>query len=194
MGATPHVRQRHHTAAVPPSRHPDAPSTRPLIDKLGVKPGARVAIVGLNEPFLLDLLAQRIDDVSEGDLGDDGLPAWKLSHGGLSADEASSTGAEGPLDLVFFGAESLDDLGRLPALRAHLNPDGAIWVVSLKGKAATLRDVDVIAAAIAAGLVDNKVVNFSETHTALRLVIPLALRPPAERRPAAPSPPRGKRT
>jgi hypothetical protein len=34
----------------------------------------------------------------------------------------------------------------------------------------------VIAAARAVGLVDNKVVAFSATHTALRLVIPKALR------------------
>jgi hypothetical protein len=38
---------------------------------------------------------------------------------------------------------------------------------------AKIKDVDVIAAAKAAGLVDNKVVSFSETHTALRLVIPV---------------------
>ena len=36
--------------------------------------------------------------------------------------------------------------------------NGAIWVVSRKGKAATLRDVDVIEAAKDARLVDNKVV------------------------------------
>jgi hypothetical protein len=48
--------------------------------------------------------------------------------------------------------------------------------VSRKGKAATLRDVDVIEAAKAVGLVDNKVVSFSPTHTALRLVIPVARR------------------
>ena len=55
--------------------------------------------------------------------------------------------------------------------------NGAIWVVSRKGKAATLRDVDVIDAAKDARLVDNKVASFSATHTALRLVIPVALRP-----------------
>ena len=58
-------------------------------------------------------------------------------------------------------------------LKASLRPDGAIWVVSLKGKVARLKDVDVIAAAKAAGLVDNKVVGFSDTHTSLRLVIPV---------------------
>ena len=55
--------------------------------------------------------------------------------------------------------------------------NGAIWVVSRKGKAATLRDVEVIEAAREARLVDNKVASFSATHTALRLVIPVALRP-----------------
>jgi hypothetical protein len=49
-------------------------------------------------------------------------------------------------------------------------------VVSRKGREATLRDVDVIEATRSAGLVDNKVVSFSPTHTALRLVIPRALR------------------
>ena len=51
--------------------------------------------------------------------------------------------------------------------------------MSRKGRDATLRDVDVIAAARASALVDNKVASFSATHTALRLVIPIALRPPA---------------
>jgi hypothetical protein len=41
---------------------------------------------------------------------------------------------------------------------------------------AQIRDVDVMAAAREAGLVDNKVVGFSTTHTALKLVIPKANR------------------
>ena len=40
-----------------------------------------------------------------------------------------------------------------------------------------IRDVEVMAAGRAAGLVDNKVVSFSETHTSLRLVIPVKERP-----------------
>jgi len=39
-----------------------------------------------------------------------------------------------------------------------------------------IREIDVINAGKSAGLVDNKVARFSETHTALRLVIPLANR------------------
>jgi len=80
-------------------------------------------------------------------------------------------------DLVFLAANSTDELATLSALRGRIRPAGGIWVVSRKGRAATIRDVEVIAAARAAGLVDNKVVSFSDTHTSLRLVIPVADRP-----------------
>jgi hypothetical protein len=133
---------------------PDAVSPRPLLDKLGVRPGARVALVGLDGPAFdafHALLAERMADVVRGEP----LPET---------------------DLVFVEADSPAELELLPALRARIRPDGAIWVVSRKGRAATLRDVDVIAAALAAGLVDNKVVAFSDTHTALRLAVPRAAR------------------
>ena len=80
-------------------------------------------------------------------------------------------------DLVFLAADSTEELAALSGLRGHIRPPGGIWVVSRKGRAATIRDTEVIAAARAAGLVDNKVVAFSETHTSLRLVIPVADRP-----------------
>ena len=127
--------------------------TGPLLDKLGVKPGALVAVIGVDDPSFLSLLEER-------------------------ADQVDPDPAEAPLDLVFFAADEIVELARLAELRALLKPEGAIWVVSRKGKAATIRDVDVIEAAKAAGLVDNKVVSFSETHTSLRLVIPRAQRPP----------------
>ena len=125
--------------------------TRPLLDKLGVKPGARVAVVDVRDESFLDELRGRTNDVTLG------LP-------------------ERDTDLVFLAADSPEELARLPAARGAIKPDGAVWVVSLKGKAATLRDVDVIGAAKEAGLVDNKVVSFSGTHTALRLVVPVAQR------------------
>jgi hypothetical protein len=133
---------------------PEKVYTRPLLDKLGVAPAARVAIVGVDQSWFVELLAQRTHDVTIG------LP-------------------EPDTDLVFLAADSTDDLDVLPELRRAIRPVGAIWVVSKKGKAATLRDVDVIEAAIAAGLVDNKVVAFSETETALRLVIRRRDRPGA---------------
>ena len=128
--------------------------TTPLLDKLGVRPGARVAIVGGVDPdgVFRDLLADRTSDVTLGQPAPD-------------------------TDLVFIAAESTADLATLADLRTRIKPAGGVWVVSRKGKAATLRDVEVMAAAREAGLVDNKVVSFSETHTSLRLVIPIADRP-----------------
>ena len=126
--------------------------TTPLLDKLGVRPGARVGLVGVDEGWFRELLAGRTADVTAGPP----LP---------------------DTDLVFLAADSSAELAALPSLADCLRPNGAIWVVSRKGKAATLRDVEVIAAAKGAGLVDNKVASFSETHTALRLVIPVARRP-----------------
>ena len=125
--------------------------TRPLLDKLGVRPASRVALVGLEDAGFQGQLAERTDDITVGDP----LPET---------------------DLVFFAADGADELFELTRLEPRLRSNGAIWVVSRKGKRATLRDVDVIDAAESAGLVDNKVVSFSETHTALRLVIPLARR------------------
>ena len=49
-------------------------------------------------------------------------------------------------------------------------------LMTMEGKLAKLKDIQVMAAAKAVGLVDNKVVAFSDTHTSIRLVIPLALR------------------
>ena len=131
----------------------------PLLDKLGVAPGCRVALVRIDDPDIRPLLAQRTTDLTEGPP----LPGT---------------------DLVLLGADSLTDLADLASLRGRIRPSGAVWIVSRKGPAATLRDVEVMAAAKAVGLVDNKVASFSATHTALRLVIPRVLRRP----PASPLP------
>jgi Protein of unknown function (DUF3052) len=125
--------------------------TTPLLDKLGVKPGARVAIIGVDDEVFRALLVERTTDVTEGKA----LPGS---------------------DLIFLGADSIDELMAIGSLQRSLVANGAIWVVSRKGKQRTLRDVDVIDAAKSVGLVDNKGAAFSDTHTALRLVIPVALR------------------
>ena len=124
----------------------------PLLDKLGVKPGSRVAILGVDDDEFRAQLADRTSDVTVGKPKRDS-------------------------DLIFLAADTIDELMQIGPLQHSLKANGAIWVVSRKGKAATLRDVDVIDAAKAVGLVDNKVASFSDTHTALRLVIPVALRP-----------------
>jgi hypothetical protein len=123
--------------------------TTPLLDKLGVRPGSRVALVNVDDPVFRGLLMTRTSDVTE-------------------------VRPRPQSDLIFFAADSIDELLRLRELREALVPNGAIWVVSRKGKARSIRDVDVIAAAKSAGLVDNKVVSFSDAHTSIRLVIPRA--------------------
>src|SRR5205085_9041448 len=83
---------------------------------------------------------------------------------------------DGDTDMVFLRADAVDDLrAALRPLIGSIKRDGAIWAVSPKGDP-TIRDVDVIAAAKDAGLVDVKVVRWSATRTALKLVIPRAFR------------------
>ena len=123
-------------------------STRSLMDKLGVKPFHRISVIDVDDVAFWGLLIDRAADSVKGRLRKDS-------------------------DLIFFAADSLSQLQQLARLKTYLVSNGAIWVVSLKGKAARIKDVDVIAAAKVAGLVDNKVVAYSETHTSLRLVIPV---------------------
>ena len=52
-------------------------------------------------------------------------------------------------------------------------PNGSVWTVRRKGRK-DLTEADVRAAGKAAGLVDVKVVRFSDTHTAEKFVIPVA--------------------
>jgi hypothetical protein len=123
-------------------------SHRMLIDKLGVKPGQRVAVLGVESAEFLKDLASRVPEYSRGE---------RISDA----------------DLIFFSAEARGDLSRLKALSKSIQKSGAIWVVYPKGQT-HIREVDVIAAGKAAGLVDNKVCRFSDTHTALRFAVPLA--------------------
>jgi hypothetical protein len=82
-----------------------------------------------------------------------------------------------PCDLVFLGAQEPADLKRLSDIKTWIEPNGAIWVIRPKGGRSALRDIDVIEAGLAAGLVDNKIASFSETHGAMRLVFRTRDRP-----------------
>lgn len=110
------------------------------LDKLGVKPGMRVAVLDIDDADFLGELIQRTQPLNE------------FSE----------------LDTLFWGADTVAQMARVPDLIPMLGPKGALWIVSRKGKAATIKDVEVMAAATAHGLVDNKVCSFSATHTALR--------------------------
>ena len=72
------------------------------------------------------------------------------------------------LDLLFYGADSAEELSRIGELIPRLTERGAVWVVSFKGKWLKIKDTEVMAAAKAVGLVDSKVCAFSNIRTALR--------------------------
>jgi hypothetical protein len=122
-------------------------SPRGILHKLGVKADMAVRVLGIRDVNFLSQLEARTGAVLNSDMS-------------------------GSVDLIFFEADQIDDLSRLPLLKASIKPAGAIWVVSPKGKHAQVKDIDVMTAAREAGLVDNKVASFSATHTALKLVIP----------------------
>jgi len=80
-----------------------------------------------------------------------------------------------PVDAVFVAANERSDLRRLATVQNFLKRDGAIWVIRPKGRP-NISENDVMSAGKNAGLVDVKVVRFSETHTAEKFVIPVSKR------------------
>ena len=125
-------------------------SPKSLLDKLGVKPEHRVTVVGIDDAEFLEQLARRAAAVTSGRFA-------KQS------------------DIVFLGADSATDLRRIERAAGSIVPAGAVWVIHPKGKGA-LTDTEIFAAAKKAGLTYTKVAKFSETHTAEKLVIPVAAR------------------
>lgn len=124
--------------------HDDTPSTRPLIDKLGVKERMRVAVLGLDDPAFVDLLRTRTGDVYVG----------RRRIG---------------LDQMFVLFERREELVRLRTHKDFIEKDGAIWALWPKGSKA-INENDVRDAALDVGLVDVKVVSFSPELSALKLI------------------------
>ncbi|MFN2490781.1 MAG: hypothetical protein ABR529_13815 [Actinomycetota bacterium] len=120
-----------------------------LVDKLGIKPDHKVVVLRVEDDGFLEQLRVRGARVV--------------------------TRATGDADAIFFGARRRADLGRLDRLKSYLKPDGALWVVRRKG-GGPITENEVMAGGKEAGLVDVKVVRFSETHTAEKFVIPVAER------------------
>jgi hypothetical protein len=121
-----------------------------LLDKLGVKQHHRVVVVGLDDEDFLAQLRARADRVTR-----------RLTPNA---------------DVVFFAANKRSDLHRLERIKDYLKPNGALWVVRPKDSGA-ITEREVMAGGKEAGLVDVKVVRFSDTHTAEKFVIPVAARP-----------------
>ena len=129
------------------------------VDKLGVKPGMRIALVGMDDDALIE------------DIG---------AKGALLETSARSKG----LDMIFFAAHAPRDLSRLEAIAGRLEPTGAIWLIRAKGRGAPISERESMAAGKKAGLVDVKVVSYSDTHSAEKYVIPVARRSSPGRAPA----------
>jgi hypothetical protein len=124
---------------------------RELLDKLGVKPGARVSIVGVEEKGFATEVRTRTRNVTRGR-------------------------AEPESDLVFLGVEAPLDMAAMANLRTAIKPEGAVWVVFRKGRK-DFNENDVLRLGLETGLVDVKVVRFSDTHSAVKFVIRKADRP-----------------
>ncbi len=118
---------------------------RPLLDKLGIKPGMRVAVIGVDDAAFLADLRKRTGDISMSEASPDS-------------------------DAIFLAANGPDDMRRLSELRAKIKPNAAIWAVFRKGQK-QFNENDVLRLGLESGLVDVKVVRFSDTHTALKFVI-----------------------
>jgi hypothetical protein len=117
-----------------------------LLDKLGVKPEHAVSVVGVENEDFLDDLRRRVAT--------------------LTMDKPAPGS-----DIIFFQADDPKRLETLKQLARKIQPAGAVWVITPRQRP-EIADTVVIAAGKAAGLVDVKVARFSETHTALRFVIP----------------------
>ncbi len=125
-------------------------SPRSLLDKLGVTPGARVALVGVRDAAFERELASRNVRLTR----DDGME---------------------DADLVFLAAAKTSELEPIAGLASRIRKNAAIWVIHPKGKGG-LPDTEIFRAAKSAGLTATKVARFSATHSAEKLVIPGARR------------------
>ena len=123
------------------------PSTKSRSEKLGVKSGVAVQLVGITDSLF----------IAE-----------------LQACGARITRSGAP-QLIFCAIESRASLQKLSDLARRLKQDGALWTIRPRGSP-LVSESDVRKAGGAAGLVDVKVVRFSDTHTADKFVVPRKLR------------------
>ncbi len=135
-------------------------SGTPLPQKLGIKPGSRLALAGAPDRF-----AEALGP----------LPP------GVKPNDAER--AKGPFDVIVAFVQARKDLERrFPELKRKLEPSGGLWIAWPKkaSKIATDMTEDVVrAVGLPGGLVDNKVCAIDEVWSGLRLVYRVADRPPA---------------
>jgi hypothetical protein len=128
------------------------PKTR--IEKLGIKPGTRVSLIGFedqHEEFLKEL--QKTEAVMT--TAKNGLPK--------------------ECDCVLLRTDTKQQLAQVAKIAGKMLGAVALWIIYPKGQQ-HITEGDVFAAGHKAGLTDIKVVGFSATHTALKFVIPVKKR------------------
>jgi hypothetical protein len=137
-------------------------SGTPLPKKLGIKPGARVALIRPPEDFQKTL----------GELPD-GAAARLFGRGGQ-------------FDVIVCFCRASKELARdLPGLPARLDPAGGLWIAWPKrssGLATDLGEAEVRGRGLGTGLVDNKVCAIDDTWSGLRFVVRLSDRPRATKK------------
>jgi hypothetical protein len=130
-------------------------SGKPLVQKLGIKPGFRIFVAGSPSDY---------DDLVSG----------------LPPEVKIAAKLKPPLDMVhLFSTEASGLRKKLPACREAIAPDGMVWVSWPKkssGVATDLTDNVVRDTGLSLGLVDVKVCAIDETWSALKFVIPKAQR------------------
>jgi hypothetical protein len=119
-------------------------------EKLGVKSGMQVSLVGKFEDDFQQELSAATNSLSAGRV---------------------ATGSE----LIFIAVETAKELGGVPKVAKSLEGATGLWIVYPKGNK-EITETDVISAGRKTGLKDVKVVGFSPTHTALKFVLPLEKR------------------
>jgi hypothetical protein len=125
-------------------------SGTPLVKKLGIKEGSTLALIRAPDGF----------DATLGELPD-----------GVRVRRS----VRGPLDVIVAFFDRRAELeGRLPALRAAMDPAAGLWIAWPKKASGVSTDITegtVRELGLAARLVDNKVCAIDETWSGLRLVI-----------------------
>jgi hypothetical protein len=128
-------------------------SHRDVLDKLGVREGQAVRLVGEGDQALLARVWERV--------------------------RREPAKADQPSDLILYWPATHEEIGDvLVELRQHLQPAGGLWVIMPKrGNPGYLDLAAIIPVGKAAGLVDNKSISLSDRESAMRFVIPRARRP-----------------
>jgi hypothetical protein len=126
-------------------------SGTPLPKKLGIKEGARLALVGAPGGFLESTLVPLPDHVDV------------------------RTRARGPLDVIVFFTKSRAELERrFGKLASALEPAGALWIAWPKRSSGVATDLDenvLREVGLPQGLVDTKVCAVDDTWSGLKFVI-----------------------